>query len=99
MKFDGCKDKKVLPFDIYLNDYNTLIEFQGEQHYRPVRFGDESFKEAKEKFEYTKKHDEIKKKYCIDNNIPLIEIPYWKFDDLEYYLFDKFVELHILEEI
>ena len=99
MKFDGCKDKKVLPFDIYLNDYNTLIEFQGEQHYRPVRFGDESFEEAKEKFEYTKKHDEIKKKYCIDNNIPLIEIPYWKFDDLEYYLFDKFVELHILEEI
>ena len=86
-----------------LNDTPFLegcsTEFQGEQHYRPVRFGDESFEEAKERFEYTKKHDRIKKKYCIDNNISLIEIPYWKFDDLEYYLFDKFVELHILEEI
>lgn len=56
-------------------------------------------KKQKKNLNIQKKHDEIKKKYCIDNNIPLIEIPYWEFDDLEYYLFDKFVELHILEEI
>lgn len=98
-KFEDCKDKKILPFDIYLNDYDVLIEYQGEQHYRPVKYSSETWEEAEEKLEYTKRHDLIKKEYCKTNNIPLIEIPYWKFDDLEYYLFDKFVELHILEEI
>lgn len=98
-KFDDCKDKNYLPFDIYLDDYNVLIEYQGEQHYKPIRYSGESWEEAEEKFEYTKKHDLIKKEYCTANNIPLLEIPYWEFDDLEYYLFDSFTELKILEEI
>ena len=98
-KFDDCKDKNYLPFDIYLDDYNVLIEYQGEQHYKPIRYSGESWEEAEEKFKYTKKHDLVKKEYCIANNIPLLEIPYWEFDDLEYYLFDSFTELNILEEI
>ena len=36
--FDDCKDKRRLPFDIYLDDFNVLIEYQGEQHYRPIEF-------------------------------------------------------------
>ena len=71
--FDDCKDKKVLPFDFYLPDYNICIEYQGEQHYRPIEyFGGE------EQFKTQYKHDKIKRDYCKNNNIRLLEIPYWE---------------------
>ena len=31
--FDECMDKLSLPFDFYLPDYNTCIEYDGEQQY------------------------------------------------------------------
>lgn len=68
-KFPDCKYKRLLPFDFYLPDYNICIEFNGEQHYKPVKYfgGDNSFK-------LIKKRDNIKIKYCEDNNIQLIII-------------------------
>lgn len=97
--FDDCKDKRNLPFDIYLDEYDVLIEYQGEQHYRPVRYSTQTYESSNEKFLYTKRHDEIKEKYCKDNNIKLIKIPYWEFEDLEYFLFDQLVKIGIIEEI
>ena len=47
----------------------------------------------------TQLHDKIKNEYCKNNNIPLIRIPYWERDDMEYYLFDKLVKYKIIEEI
>lgn len=44
------------------------------------------------------KHDSIKTEYCKNHNIPLLCIPYWERDDLEYFLFDKFVELKLIKE-
>ena len=41
----------------------------------------------------------IKNDFCKRNNIDLIRIPYWEFDDLEYFLFDNLVKLGIIEEI
>ena len=71
--FDDCKNRRVLPFDFYISDYNLCIEYDGEQHYRPVDFfgGDERFQQC----QY---HDTIKTKYCKDNNIHLLRIPYFK---------------------
>lgn len=74
-KFDDCKDKKCLPFDFYLPDYNLCIEFDGRQHYEP-RFGEENFKQ-------TQKHDKIKNQYCEDNNIDLLRIPYWEGNNID----------------
>ena len=34
-------------------------------------------------FEENKIRDEIKNKYCIDNNIPLLRIPYWEKDNIK----------------
>ena len=71
--FDDCIDKKQLPFDFYLPDYNMCVEYQGGQHYFEVEhFG------GKEKFELQQKHDNIKREYCKNNNIKLLEIPYWE---------------------
>ena len=71
--FDDCKNKKTLPFDFYLPTYNLCIEYDGEQHFRPVEhFGGEKG------FQQRKQNDLIKTSYCKDNNIHLLRIPYFK---------------------
>lgn len=79
-KFSDCKYKSLLPFDFYLQDYNVCIEYQGEQHYKPVDFSytptKESKEKAKRKFEKGQKRDAIKKEYCNKNGILLFEISY-----------------------
>lgn len=78
--FDNCvfpdSNKKAF-FDFYVNN-EYLIEYNGEQHYgyRNVGWSTE------EQYLKTKEHDDFKKKWCKDNNIPLIIIPFWKFDVL-----------------
>lgn len=53
------------------NELFCLIEYQGEQHYLATEyFG------GIDAFEKRILHDERKKKYCRDNNIKLLEIPY-----------------------
>lgn len=74
-RFDNCRGKRKLPFDFYLVDYNILIEYDGIQHFKP------SFNEKE--FKNIKINDEIKNKYCKENNIKLLRIPYWEFDNIE----------------
>ena len=63
-----AKDKR---YDFYLPDFNTFIEFDGEQHYHEVDFfgGEEGLETRMEK-------DAEKSAYAYDNNIVLIRIPY-----------------------
>ena len=68
-KFIDCKNKKELPFDFYLPEHNTCIEYNGEQHYKAF-----SFFGGYDKLVKTKKNDSIKFNYCKDNNINLIII-------------------------
>ena len=91
-KYNDCRDKNPLPFDIYLPDYNINIEYDGEHHYYPIPRGTMSEEEAQEVFEITQKHDQIKTKYCKDNGIALIRIPYWEKENIESYLFDEMVK-------
>lgn len=77
-RFADCAGIKSLPFDFYLSDLNICIEYQGEQHYRPVNFGGISDEEAYNNFLTTQRHDKIKSDYCSMNNIKLICIPYFE---------------------
>jgi len=70
-KFDDCIHKKKLLFDFYLPNHNTCIEFNGKQHYEEVDFFG-----GKKYLELIKKRDNIKRQYCKNNNIVLIEIKY-----------------------
>lgn len=89
--FVDCRDKNPLPFDFYLPDYNILIEYQGVQHYEVIkRFG------GLEGFKLREKHDQIKCKYCLLNNITLIIIPYWEFNNITQILNQ---ELNLHEDI
>lgn len=76
--FRDCRDIKPLPFDFYLIGRNTIIEYDGAQHFKDS--ADPKFQES---FEKTRAHDKIKNKYCKDNNIKLIRIPYWDFNRIE----------------
>ena len=61
----------LLTFDFYLPELNVTIEYDGEQHYRPIeRFGGEKTYERQVIL------DEIKNKFCKESNIKLIRIPY-----------------------
>jgi hypothetical protein len=69
--FDGCKDKRKLPFDFYLPELNICIEYDGEQHFKAVDyFG------GKEGLKIRQLHDQIKTDYCKNNNISLLRIKY-----------------------
>lgn len=94
--FEDCKDARDLQYDAYLVDFNVVLEYDGEQHFRPVAFGKQSWEEAVEKYEYTVKHDKIKNEYCKKNHIPLIRVPYWEYENMDYYLFDKLEKLNVI---
>ena len=70
-RFKDCRDVKPLPFDFYLPDHNLCIEYQGEQHFKPVNY----FGGVK-KFEKLKKRDNIKKEYCNKRKIKLLIVEY-----------------------
>ncbi len=82
-RFNDCRNIKPLPFDFYLPDYNTCIEYDGEQHYKALDFYGIGKEEAKKRFEEGKERDRIKDQYCKNNGIKLIRIPYWEFKNSE----------------
>lgn len=66
---------KKLRYDFSVKTFNeeivALIEFHGDQHFRPVEwFG------GNESFERLTQNDKLKTQYAKDNNIPLIVIMY-----------------------
>lgn len=69
-------NNKKYRFDFWLPDFNLIIEYDGEQHYFPVNFGHSDYSKVLEDFKRNQKHDEIKNKYCTDNGINLLRIPY-----------------------
>jgi very-short-patch-repair endonuclease len=76
--FDNCKYVKKLRFDFFISEKNIIIEFDGQQHFKPIKiFGGYD--------EYRKNliKDEIKNKYCAEENIKLIRIPFTDIDNIE----------------
>jgi hypothetical protein len=74
-----------LRFDFAILDNNELkylIEYDGEFHYEKLYDNDN--------FEILKYHDELKNEYCKINNIKLIRIPYWEYDNISKILKDEF---------
>ena len=62
---------KYLRFDFYLPEKNMCIEYDGAQHFKPVKYwgGEKTFLEIQER-------DALKNEYCKNNGIKLVRIPY-----------------------
>lgn len=70
-KFDDCRNKLPLPFDIYVPHKNVCIEYDSIIHFKPIEYfgGEEAFK--KRVF-----LDNIKTNYCENNGIKLFRVTY-----------------------
>lgn len=83
-KFDDCTFKKKLKFDFFLETKNIVIEFDGKQHYEPIKlFG------GKEFLMISRKRDRVKNDYCLNNKIKLIRIKYSDILNIESILKNK----------
>ena len=70
-------------FDFYINNH-YIIEFDGSQHFNYTNRG----WDTEDHYKRTHQSDLEKNKYCFNNNIPIIRIPY----DAEYNLLDLKLE-------
>jgi hypothetical protein len=73
-RFFGCSSElgnKLLPFDIYVPEFHTCIEFDGYHHFFPIEAwgGENSLIKVQNR-------DRYKNEYCEKNEIDLIRIPY-----------------------
>jgi hypothetical protein len=99
-RFNDCKNIKPLPFDFAIfnkdNELLFLIEYQGEQHYQPVKFNSISDEKANENLVNTRKRDNMKKIYCENNSITLLIIKYNEFENLEKIINKKLDEYKLI---
>ena len=58
--------------DIYIPKYKIGIEYQGEQHFKPVDFLGKGKTYAEKQFEYSQIRDKRKKDLCLKNGIALL---------------------------
>ena len=65
------KTKKRLEIDMYNEKLKIGFEYQGEQHYKPIKFFG-----GEKKFRQIQKRDKLKRDLCKYYGITLYEIPY-----------------------
>lgn len=72
-RFEDCYAMKASPFDFAVITSGSihLIEYDGVQH-----FDEKDFFGGSSGFQILRDHDNAKNKYCAENNIPLLRIPY-----------------------
>lgn len=89
-----CRNIYPLPFDFGIlkddGSLDFLIEFQGEQHFRPVKYSKMSEEQKIKKFNDTVFRDVIKKEFCKNNQINILYITYKELDRIEEILSQQF---------
>ena len=72
------KELKGLSYDFYISSKNILIEFNGEQHYKPIEYfgGEKTFKKQVN-------NDNKKKKFAKLKGIKLLSISFKEFSKIE----------------
>jgi len=98
--FDDLRSESGRPlrydFTIYQgNVWVGTIEFNGEQHYKPIAiFG------GKKQFDIQKQHDFQKETYSLEHNAPMLVIPYNSSEkSIEYLITEFLYNLNLAKEI
>lgn len=98
--FDDLRSEAGRPlrydFTIYKDDvWIGAIEFNGEQHYKPISvFG------GKKQFDVQKQRDFQKEIYSLEHDVPILIIPYKSSEGSIEYLITRFLyNLHLVKEI
>lgn len=102
LSFDGFVGEYNVPYKYDFgvlsqeNELLFLIEFDGEQHFRPVDFFG-----GQKGFESRQKNDRLKDEYAKFNNIPLLRIPYTEIDRVEEIIdeyLSKYTQIKVKEQ-
>ena len=88
--FPWLRNKREMPLDFYLTDYNIAIECQGIQHHKVHGFFTE------EKVRYTKAMDKLKLRLCREHNVPIFYINYN--DNLEERLNELLNKINLIKD-
>lgn len=95
--YKDCRHILPLRFDFLIYDkegnIKLIVEFDGKQHFKPVDAygGIDEFKNGKIR-------DNIKNEFCKKENIELLRIPYWEFENITKILGKKLYRLGIIEK-
>lgn len=81
--FDWTYPKKYR-YDFYLPQYNYIIEYNGQQHYKEVEVFEQDL-------DFVRRRDEEKLNLAKENDINILIIPYWLSDkDIKKILYEQF---------
>ena len=89
------KDINLLKWDFILyegDEVKGFIEYDGRQHFKPVRFGNMTQELAEENLITSKRRDKIKNDFCEENHYPLLRIKYDQFGNIPAILTEFAVE-------
>ena len=76
--FEDLKNIQSLECDFFLPQSNLIIEFDGQQHYKPIkRFGGIA------EFEKTINNDWIKNRYALKRKINILRIPFYEIKNIK----------------
>jgi hypothetical protein len=89
-RFRDCANVSTLPFDflIKVNNKNALVEYHGQHHYEAVGFGAKNKIQIEAQFRSVIDRDQIKERWCRENSVPILIIPFSEFDNIELLLMD-----------
>ena len=75
--FETCKLDFPLKYDFFIPSLQLIIEYDGEQHFKPIKgFGGEK------RFKEQQSYDNFKNDWCKNNHIAILRIPYYDFEKL-----------------
>jgi len=74
--FLDYNSRRFCDFWLEKDNINVMVEYDGQQHFRPVRFGGMSLKKAKKQLVRQKLIDNLDEKFCKHNGIMLHRIKY-----------------------
>lgn len=81
--FADCRgESRPLRFDFWLPTLNTLIEFDGEHHFKPVRFRGVAQETVEDRFLLIQRYDSIKADYAAAQGIKLVRIAFCDSDKI-----------------
>jgi len=75
-KYKDHNHKRYCDFWIEKNGVKVIVEYDGEQHFKPIRFNGMSLKRAEASFKRQQKIDALDAQFCKENNIILHRIKY-----------------------
>ena len=90
---ESLLEKTIQPLRI-LNQHRN-----GIQHYEPIDFAGRGEKWAQKQLKNIQNADLFKSKYLKSHDIPQLIIPYWEFNNIEYYIIEFIKELSTKYEL